>query len=145
PRVIARRDNRSRRRYQLTQERSRDASGNIRLHREPVGGAALVCLGPQLRFSGRFNQSCGDPDARFITARAALEQVLRLQGLADLARPLQTAFEEHRRPAADDPDLTATQGPELRDEFFGETVAEIFLAAVVTEIAERKHDETHVR
>src|SRR6185503_17082517 len=143
--LIAGCDDRSRLRHELTQQRSRDASGDVGLHREPVGGAPLVRLRPQLRLGGGLNQTCRDPHARTVATRAALEQVLRLQRVADLTRPLQAALEEHRRPAADDADLTAAQRSELRDEFLGETVAEVFLAAIVTEIAERQHHEAHLR
>jgi hypothetical protein len=62
-----------------------------------------------------------------------------------ISRALQAAFEKHRRPAADDTHLPAAQRSELRNQLFGQTVAEVLLAAVVAEIAERQHDQPQTR
>src|SRR5687768_2432871 len=98
-----------------------------------------------MRLRGTFDQAHGDAHARTFAPGTPFEEVVGTQGFGDLARPLQTALEEHRRPAPDDPDLAATERAELRDQLLGEPVAEEFLATVVAQIAERQHHQAWSR
>jgi hypothetical protein len=94
-----------------------------------------VCLADGFDEPGR------DPHARSVASRAAFEEIVGLKRFADLASALEAALEDHRGPSCDDRHLAPTHRTELGDQLFREPVAEILLAAVVAQIAEREHEQ----
>src|SRR6188508_3184708 len=86
--------------------------------------------------------SC-NPHATAVAADAALEEIVRRQLASDLAGAFRRALEEHRRRARDDAEPAGAQPANLRDHFFGQSVAEVFLSRVVAHVRERQNDESH--
>ena len=107
---------------------------DFRLDGQVVGDRPLVGLRPELRLVARFDEARGDAHTRALAPHAALEQVVGAQRFADLARALQAAFEDHRRPSRQHAEAAAAQRAELRDHLLGQPVAEVLLPAVVAEI-----------
>ena len=83
-------------RHQLQGQRLGNPCGDIGLHLEAIGEVPLVGFGPEMRLAGGLDQARGDPYPIALSTDAALEQVIRTQRLANLARALRAVLEHHR-------------------------------------------------
>jgi len=129
-------------RQQLHRQRSDDFRGHLRLHLKAVAQPAFVGFGPQLGFAARLDQLHGDAGAVAVVPDAALDNVVRAQGVADVADPCRGALDQRGRGARDDAKSVGAQPPELRDHFLAQPFGEVFLRRIARKTRKRQHRET---
>ena len=130
--------------HQLHRQRARDMRGDVGLQDQRFAKRSVVGLGPEMHFGARLDQLRRDADAIAVAAHAAFEQIVDAKLAADLAGAFRRSLEQHRRRARDDAEPARAQPADLRDHFFGQAVAEIFLRRIAAQIRERQHDEPDV-
>ncbi|MGH9794177.1 MAG: hypothetical protein ACRD5G_05340 [Candidatus Acidiferrales bacterium] len=115
--------------------------GHIVLQSEDVAQRAFVSLRPQVRLILHLNQLGGDAYAVARAPDTALENEIHPQFPADLVRRLRGVLVLHGRGAGDHSEPLRLHPRQLRDHFFGQTVAEEFLLRVGTQVHERHHGQ----
>ena len=132
-------------RQQLDRERTRQMVGDFSLDVQDVGDGPLVCVRPQLRLFRGPHQLRRDPDSLPGPPHASLEQVVHAEVLADLGGRVLPMFVSDGRPPGDHAEPGRMHLTELRDQFLGEPVGEIFLALVLAQVLEGKHGQHRPR
>jgi len=98
-----------------------------------------------MRLAGRLNETRGDTHSITGAADAALNEIVDAQRLADLAGALRGPLECHRGPARNHRYPAAGHGSQLRDHFLCQTVAEVLLRRILTEVGKRQHRQSQSR
>jgi hypothetical protein len=126
---------------ELHRQRARDSSCDVGLHPQAILQAAVVRFRPHLCFVARAHQARRDAGAVALASRAALEQVVGAERLADAARPQRRVLEVHRRMRGHDAELGTAQVSELGGHLLGEAVAEVVAVAVGAHVLEGQHGQ----
>src|SRR5262252_720582 len=105
---------------------------------------AIVVLRPQMDLIARANELRRDSNLVAIASNATLKHIVHAQFLANLLNTFRGVFVGHGAGARNDPKQLGAQGPELRDYFLGESIAEVLLAGISTQVLEGEYGEHYV-
>ena len=125
------------RRIELRLDRGDDRLGDLVLHREHVGEAAIVTLGPDVASSCDVVELRRDAHAVAVLAHAAFDYVTDSEFLPDLLDVNGLAFESERRVPRDDEE--PAQLGKSGDEVLADAVREILLLRIVAHVDEGQH------